>query len=783
LPVPRIRLPRTLQAQFLLALVVVATLPLGLVVLSVASMDRQALAVQSARELTGLARGLTGEIDIYVSETFGNSRAIASLPEIASMEPARQDSLLKELYHHFPEFSHIATFDRSGRLLASSHPNGQPEITAYASFLTAAERGQQGWQIADDLSTGRPSLFIHTPIRDLNRQVVGVLSTIVDLENLSNLVGRVHIGEGGRAFILDSTGRVLMHPDRTVVLERRDYFALGVQMGSSPVGLGTIRYEKDGDAFIAGYAPVPNLRWTVVVERPEIDVLAPAEQSWRIAMMGLIGSAILAIGAAVVLARTLTHPLRSLAQAAQAFGAGDSSTPLPSRGPNGGELGALVDAFRTMRERLAERTRERQRAEETQRFLAEASVLLASSLDYEVTLSSVARMAVPALADWCVIDLQQPDGSLHRVAVVCADPTKEALARALRLRYPPDPSVAAGIPNVLRTGKSELYREIDESWLARAAQDTDHLEILRAIDPKSYVIVPLVAHGRMLGAIMFVAAESGRRYGADDLALAEDLAHRAALAVANALLYREAQEAIRFRDEFLSIAAHELKTPITGLRGFAQLTIRRLDRNGSLDPAQARQALEAIDQQSDKLARLVSQLLDISRIEAGKLAIERSVTDVTRLVAAVVATAQARTAHHTIEVDAPTPVLAAVDPLRLEQVVTNLIDNAIKYSPDGGQIDVAVSRPSPEEMQVSVRDRGLGIDPERRQQIFDRFYQAHADGHFSGMGLGLYICRQIVELHDGHIDVDFPPDGGTRFVVKLPSGLNAMTASSEEVSV
>ena len=242
---------------------------------------------------------------------------------------------------------------------------------------------------------------------------------------------------------------------------------------------------------------------------------------------------------------------------------------------------------------------------------------------------------------------------------------------------------------------------------------------------------------------------------------------RAAL-VAEQAARREAEAALRVRDEFLAIAAHELRTPLTGLSGHAQLVLRKLKRDGQLEPERIIQALEVIAGQTDKLSRLLNQLLDISRLEAGKLAIERQPTDLVILVEQAVAAAQARDERHTIVCTAPAALVASVDPLRLEQVLVNLLDNASKHSPDGGRIDVRLAQSASATLDVSVRDYGSGIPPETRAQIFERFFQAHAHGHRNGLGLGLYISRQIVELHGGDIHADFPADGGTCFVVRLP---------------
>jgi signal transduction histidine kinase len=241
---------------------------------------------------------------------------------------------------------------------------------------------------------------------------------------------------------------------------------------------------------------------------------------------------------------------------------------------------------------------------------------------------------------------------------------------------------------------------------------------------------------------------------------------------ANELLRNEVAERKRAeeaRDEFLSVAAHELKTPMTSLRGFAQLLVGQLERGETPDSERLRRALHAIDRQSEKLSRLVSQLLDVSRLQAGRLVLEPRLTDIVELVETVVAMARSQTSRHELTVDGGAAVHALVDPLRLEQVVTNLIDNAIKYSPEGGPIRIAV-RKGRREITIAVLDHGMGVPPEHRDRIFDRFYQAHPEHRLGGMGLGLYISTQIVELHGGRLEAEFPPEGGTRIIVRIPPG-------------
>jgi len=248
----------------------------------------------------------------------------------------------------------------------------------------------------------------------------------------------------------------------------------------------------------------------------------------------------------------------------------------------------------------------------------------------------------------------------------------------------------------------------------------------------------------------------------------------------------EADQALQTRDEFISVAAHELKNPLAGLLGYTQLLLRNGKDGSAMDPAELREALEVIAHQARKLERLISQLLDSRRIEAGKLALERSRTDVVRVIRGVVASARAGNPEQRIDVRAPARAVAEVDALRLEQVLANLVDNAIKYSPAETPIEVQLTRrlPSggavsgPESLRIVVRDHGVGIPPEHREHVFDRFYQAHGEGHLAGLGLGLYISRRIVEAHGGQISVESPPDGGTRFVVELPSSAATQGAAN-----
>jgi signal transduction histidine kinase len=222
------------------------------------------------------------------------------------------------------------------------------------------------------------------------------------------------------------------------------------------------------------------------------------------------------------------------------------------------------------------------------------------------------------------------------------------------------------------------------------------------------------------------------------------------------------------RDGFLSMAAHELKTPITSLRGFAQLLLHDVRRKRQIAPDRLASALETIDRQTRKLNQLVARLLDTAQNEAGALRIEPVSTDLVALVHAAFAPYHDY-AHHSFVFEGPAQLQIVVDPVRFEQVLTNLLDNAVKFSPDGGRVTVGLGQDDDGGIRLSVTDEGVGIPPEQREAVFERFHQAHGTQHLSGLGLGLYITREIVTLHGGRVWIEEPAHQGTRVVVALPA--------------
>jgi PAS domain S-box-containing protein len=412
---------------------------------------------------------------------------------------------------------------------------------------------------------------------------------------------------------------------------------------------------------------------------------------------------------------------------------------------------------------------ERKREEDAQRFLAGASAVIASSLDYESTLKSVAQLAVPVLADWCTVDLLEDDGSLKRLAVAHVDPAKVQRALELEKRYPPDMAAPRGVPNVLRTGRPEILSDISDALLQEAAMDETHLAILRDIGFRSAMILPLVAHNRTLGAISFVISVSSRHYTERDLALAEQLAARAALAIDNARLYRSAQEANRTKDDFLATLSHELRTPLTAILGWSTML-----RTGDYGEDAIQRGMEVIERNARAQAQIVDDVLDVSRIITGKLRLDITEVSILPIIAAAIESVEPAANAKGIRINSvfdESVDSVPSDAARLQQIMWNLLSNAVKFSPPGGTIDVTLRR-TKSHIEIRVSDTGQGIEPAFLPMVFDRFSQADSSisRKHGGLGLGLSIVRHLVELHGGRVRAESKGLGhGAVFIVELPA--------------
>jgi PAS domain S-box-containing protein len=407
-------------------------------------------------------------------------------------------------------------------------------------------------------------------------------------------------------------------------------------------------------------------------------------------------------------------------------------------------------------------------------FLAEAAAALTASLDYAETLAKLAHLAVPALGDWAYIDVAEEKGVVQRLEVAHADESKKDVAEELK-QNPPSRDGHGPQSVVIRCGQPTLIEDLAATNPETPVDDAHQLEILKAMGARSMMVVPLLARDRCLAALTVVSAQSGRRYGRDDLDLAAELGRRAALAVDNARLYRASQDARsaaekanRAKDEFLATLSHELRTPLTPILGWTVML-----RSGNLDQASMLRGLEVIERNVRAQTQLIGDLLDVSRIITGKLRLEVRAIDLAPVVEAGVDAVRSSAEAKEIKIDLDLPhglpqVLG--DPDRLQQVVWNLVSNAVKFTPQQGRIEVRLAKED-SHVSLQVRDSGKGITPEFLPFVFDRFRQADSTSTRShgGLGLGLAIVRHIVELHGGTVHAESDGEGqGALFTVNLP---------------
>jgi signal transduction histidine kinase/DNA-binding response OmpR family regulator len=413
-------------------------------------------------------------------------------------------------------------------------------------------------------------------------------------------------------------------------------------------------------------------------------------------------------------------------------------------------------------QRQAEERAARVAAEEMSRrttFLADASKTLACSLDYEATLRALLGLVVPRLADLGVLALVNENGVVHQSELAWMQPGNQLGSQSSTSVEGLPPALAAGLCRVLRSGRHEHLSELKPAGPE---------ELRDEIPVGSAAIFPLLARGRVLGALAMGLGYSGRRYESGDLTLAEDFASRAAIAIDNARLYREVQEADRRKNEFLSMLAHELRNPLAPIRNAVQ--IMRL-----MGPGQPglQEVQDMIDRQVHQLVRLVDDLLDISRITRGKIRLQTERVDLTAVVSRALETSRpllnARK-HELRVVLPPEPVCVKGDVVRLAQVLTNLLNNAAKYTQEGGKVWLTVEHDD-EEVILRVRDTGAGIPPEMLSDIFDLFTQVERslDRSQGGLGIGLTLVRRLVEMHGGSVHAFSPGvNQGSEFVVRLP---------------
>jgi PAS domain S-box-containing protein len=626
---------------------------------------------------------------------------------------------------------------------------------------------EEGWRVRKDGARFRANVVV-TALRDASGQLIGFAKVTRDL------TAQLQAEEVARELVRQNAARAAAEANESALRAsqaRHEALSRWLEaiLEGIPDGItvqdrsGTLLFANTAAARACGFPSVAELLASTpaqIVERFELsdergEPIDPARLPGRQVLAGEPPRSLLARVKERATGRRWWSHIRS------------SAIPGPDGRP---EL-----AINVWHDVSAERRRELQ-----ERYLVEATTVLASSLDYETTLAAVAELLVPGFADYCAVHLLEGD-VLRPITVAHADPDRAEQARELQLRYPPDPSSDQGLWKVMKSGESELVPVVTPEMIATAARDQEHARALGSLEIRSAMLVPIRIRQHAVGTISVVSEDPDRRYDAQDLALLEELSRRIANAVENARLYAAAQksarraehaleraeEASRIKDEFLATVSHELRTPLQSIVGWSAL-LRERNREASLA-----KGIEVIHRNAQAQSKLVEDILDVSRIITGKLHLELETTDFMAVIrdAVEVVRASALAKRITIEVDARAEEHRLIaDPARLQQVVWNLLSNAVKFTDPGGSVIVRLERAG-SRLVLSVSDTGRGIEAEFLPYVFDRFKQADSTTtrRVGGLGLGLAIVRHIVELHGGQVHAASAGAGmGATFTISFP---------------
>ncbi|MBZ0300467.1 MAG: HAMP domain-containing protein [Anaerolineae bacterium] len=681
----------------------------------------------------------------------------------------------------------------SGKIIASTNPAEEGKFKEDRLYFINGRIGPYVQNIYYSLECGCPAMRASAPIRSPDGELRAVLAGQMNLEQMGQIIKRAAgLRQSFDAFLVNTANLLVTQPNfisDPVVLQR----------GIRTQAVGHCLTGNSGSVLSEDYRNVPVMviyRWLperalcMIVKVDQAEAFASIEQFGRTLLLTGIAALVIVSILAIALARTITRPILALKEAVTRFAQGEVEMRFPEHARD--ELGALGHEFNTMAGILIEKETllqdyakdlERRVVERTSQltFLADASRTLSESFDYAVRLKQVAQLTVPKIADWCSVDILDGEGILQRLAVIHTDPRKIELAYDLQKRFPPDPNVPVGTYAVIRTGQSQFVPEITEEMLTASIQDEEILGIMHELGLRSSMTVPLMAHGRALGTMTLVMAESGRHYDENDLALAEDLGRRAGLLIDNAKLYHETQQlnadlekrvtertsqlmaTNRELEAFSYSVSHDLRAPLRALDGFSQALEEdyedKLDEDG-------RGYLARIRAGSQRMGQLIDDLLELSRLTRSEMRLER--VDLSALVHQIVADLRIEYPNHPVDFQIEDGLVVTGDTRLLRIALINLLGNAWKYTGKQPQPKVVFGTTAQDGHTIYfVQDNGAGFDMAYADKLFGVFQRLHSANEFPGNGVGLATVHRIFQRHGGQTWAEAAPDKGATFYFSL----------------
>lgn len=741
-----------------------------------------------------IAKMVANQVDQTLRRGLDELESHASLQtsSLQGIELEEQKRVLRELKAESNLFSYkVFLLDFSGKVLYTEPRDPTVIGTSIRDLPNIARTLETGEPSVSGViaapGTKRPIVLLATPIKDNEGRVVGALGGAFDVTDyvIGDAIQGMRVGETGHTQIVDERGTVIASTEPIYVLREWHHTRLVPPpkgKNSFVVSSPTFREGRIVQTDVVAFMPLSTASWGVAVEQEENEAFAPANRlRERILMFTFVS-----FGCALILGwvttRSVVNPIKQLTAASQRMAAGDFSGTVPNAG--GDELGILSRAFSTMTIKLRESHEEIQRwnrelearvAERTKELscLFEISQTLASTLDISSSLNEV----VSKIVDF----FEQADAGL----LFLHDPVTDTLVTnsnynlGIQVRHQLRIKAGEGLPGkVFRSGEAALFvkQEVPNEKATEAAASPplviwgDGTDNVRA---HSAICVPLAHKGKRIGSLILYSLQRDKPFGEQHLRLLQALADQIAIAIENEGLLKEAEharvleEADNLKSEFISTISHELRTPLASIKGYTTTLLRK---DVVWDEQTRTEFLEIIDEESDKLRELIDNLLEMSKVEAGVLQISKQPILLPRIAHRAVSEIKPRAKKFDFSVEFASrfPVLEA-DPRRIEQILHNLLENAVKYSPNGGRITIR-GEAHEDEVLVSIEDQGVGIPPEQLDRIFERFHRVgHPQTrHAGGSGLGLSIARALVEAHGGKIWAQSTLGKGSTFYFTLP---------------